>query len=142
MTSFIFLAACVGTGPYAIFFCPVAYIIAAGVTEGKNVKDIEEGFDAAIKNIDEMKTQIKSIGDKTDALVAKVKSDKDKMIAIQGQFSEAKRLGGLALKLYDQLYQPFKTSVVTLRDSCVSFLAVQDQPMKLDSSSYRARRFI
>ena len=142
MTSFIFQAACVGTGPYAIFVCPVAYIIAISVTEAKNVKDIEEGFDAAIKNINEMKTQIKSIGDKTDALVAKVKSDKDKMIAIQGQFSEAKRLGGLALKLYDQLYQPFKKSVVTLRDSCVSFLAEQDQPMKLDSSSYRARRFI
>jgi len=35
-----------------IIACPIAFSIAAGVTEGKNVKDIQASFDDGIKEID------------------------------------------------------------------------------------------
>ena len=47
-----YLAACLAWGPFAVFACPAAYAIAAGVTEGKTVKEIERAFDSAIRQID------------------------------------------------------------------------------------------
>lgn len=116
-------AACVLAGPWAIFACPIAYSIASGITEGKNVKDIQEAFDFAINQINGMKADIKKIGDETKVLIDKVVSDKSQMVVIQGQLDVAQRNGRLALKLFDSFYTTFKASVNLLLDSCKAYLA-------------------
>ena len=69
-------------GPFAFIACPIAYAIASGITEGKNVKDIRKAFDGAIKQIDGMRKNIKSIGDKTNKLVERVDADKKRMLSL------------------------------------------------------------
>ena len=67
-----YLAACLAWGPFAVFACPAAYAIAAGITEGKTVKEIERAFDSAIRQIDTKRKKIDAIGVKTKSLVNKV----------------------------------------------------------------------
>ena len=120
------------SGPWAFIACPIAYAIAGGVTEGKNVKDIEKGFDSAIAQIDSMRKDISSIGDKTKKLVERVKADKTRMVNIQSQMDDAERNGRHA-KLYDIFFKRFKTAVTTLLNSCKAYLAVDSaDPLKLD----------
>ena len=120
------------TGPWAFIACPLAYAIASGVTEGKNVKDIEKGFDSAIAQIDSMRKDITSIGDKTKKLVKRVRADKNRMVTIQSQMDAAERNGRHA-KLYDVFFSRFKTAVKTLLNSCKAYLAVDSSdPLKLD----------
>lgn len=126
-------AACVAAGPLAFIACPISYAIASGITEGKSVKDIQKAFDGAIGQIDGMRKDITSIGDKTNKLVERVKADKKRMVNIQDQLDIAEGNGRLALKLYDIFFARFKTAVTTLYKSCQDYLAVQDyDTFKLD----------
>merc|ERR1711860_30491 len=82
-------AVCLAFGPLAFIACPISYAIASGVTEGKNVKDIQKGFDAGIAEIGKMTKEIKGIGEKTNNLIVRVKKDKEQMLTIQDQLDDA-----------------------------------------------------
>ena len=120
-------------GPFAFIACPIAYAIASGITEGKNVKDIRKAFDGAIKQIDGMRKDIKSIGDKTNKLVERVDADKKQMVDIQDQMDDAERNGRLTQTLFNIFFKRFRESVTTLSESCKAYLAVQTSDnFKLD----------
>ena len=122
------IAACVLTGPWAFIACPVAYAIASGITEGKSVKDIQKGFDGAIAQIDGMRKDISSVGNKTKELVERVKADKKRMVNIQSQMDDAERNGDIASGLFDLFVDQFKTIITNLLDSCEAYLAVGSLP--------------
>ena len=130
-------------GPFAFIACPVAYAIAGGVTEGKNVKDIQAAFDGSIAQIDSMRKDITSVGDKTKELVERVKADKTRMVNIQSQMDDAERNGRLTLNLFDLFFGRFKTAVTNLFNSCEAYLAVQSaDPLKLDYNRKKNNRHL
>ena len=110
-------------GPFAIFACPAAYAIAAGVTEGKTVKDIERAFDSAIRLIETRRNEIDAIGVKTKSLVNKVNADKTRMTGIQDQLDKAERNGRLTLKFSSLFFNRFKESISSLLTSCRNYLS-------------------
>jgi len=100
-----FVAACLAAGPFAIIACPIAYGIAAGVTEGHNVKQIQKNFDKGIEQISAMRSDIASIGEKTKNLVARVDEDKRKLLGIQENLDMANRQGRLTIRKF-ALFSP------------------------------------
>ena len=110
-------------GPFAIFSCPAAYAIAAGITEGKTVKDIENTYDGAIREFDNMRRSIDGIGAKTRALVDRVNFDKSKMTGIRSQLDIANRDGRLFVKLTDLFFNRFKSSLSDLLGKCQAYLS-------------------
>jgi len=82
----LILASCLAWGPFAIFACPISYGIAAGVTEGKSVKDIEKRFETGIQKLNEMKSHIEKLKTKTNKLIGLVKRDYNKLVGIQTEF--------------------------------------------------------
>ena len=119
-------------GPLAFIACPIAYAIASGVSEGVNVKDIQRGFDRSITQIDGMRKDIATIGEKTKKIVERVKADKNRMVTIQSQMDDAERNGRLTLRLFDLFFNRFKTAVTTLFNGCEAYLAVKSSPLKLN----------
>ena len=132
-------------GPWAFIACPIAYAIASGVTEGKNVKEIKEAFDGAIAQVDGMRKDIKSVGDKTKKLVQRVKEDKNRMVNIQSQMDDANRNGRLTLGMFNLFFNRFKTAVTTLLNSCKAYIAVRSKrsaPLKLDFNRKKHNRHL
>ena len=119
----VFLALCILTGPLVFIACPVAFAVSAGVTEGKNVKDIKEGFEKGKRNIENMRTNIQTIGDKTNKLVEVVVKDKERMVTIQDKADDAARGGRITLKLYKPRYfDRFQDTVNELLKLCRNYL--------------------
>ena len=118
-----YLAACLAWGPFAVFACPAAYAIAAGITEGKTVKEIERAFDSAIRQIDTKRKEIDAIGVKTKSLVNKVNADKIKMTGVQKQLDKAERNGRLTLKFTSLFFNRFKESMSSLLTYCRNYLS-------------------
>jgi len=85
----LILASCLAWGPFAIFACPISYGIAAGVTEGKSVKDIEKRFETGIQKLNEMKSHIEKLKTKTNKLIGLVKRDYNKLVGIQTELTNS-----------------------------------------------------
>jgi len=115
-------AVCLAFGPLAFIACPISYAIASGVTEGKNVKDIQKSFDAGIAEIGKMTKSIKSIGSKTNKLITRVKKDKEQMLTIQDKLDQAQRGGRLALRA-SFFFKRFQGKVEDLFNACNLYLA-------------------
>ena len=126
-----FLAACVAAGPFAVFACPIAYAIASGVTEGKNVKDIQAAFDAGVQQIKVLRTTISSIGKKTRQLVSRVKADKDRLVNVQSQLDVANREGRLTLKHYTMFFKRYHSTVIELYNQCNDYLQADKKTLLL-----------
>ena len=110
-------------GPFAIFTCPAAYAIAAGITEGKTVKDIENRYDGAIREFDNMRRTIDVIGAKTGSLVDRVKTDKNRMTEIRSQLDNTDRNGRLFVKFTHVFFDRFKNSLSDLLGKCQAYLS-------------------
>jgi len=112
-----FLAACV----IIPILCPMAYSIAAGVTEG-NVKEIQKGFDKGINQINTMKTEINAMRNKTTQLIGKVRSDNKKLVIIYAKLDDANTNAGFALKIdFTIFFEPFKEAVTALYKFCQGY---------------------
>ena len=105
-------------GPFAIFACPAAYGIAAGITEGKTVKDIENKYNGAIREFDNMRRRIDGIETRTKAFVDNVNSDKTKMTEIRSQLDSANRNGRLTIRYTKLFFAKFKNSMSDLIAKC------------------------
>ena len=115
----LFLAACLAWGPLAVFTCPAAYAIAAGVTEGKTVKDIEAKYDSAIKDLENTKKEIDSVSATTKALIDQVNYDKKVMDTVRTELNKASIGGRLAIKDTSKYFIIFQAGITALRDNCV-----------------------
>jgi len=136
-------AACLAFGPLAIFACPIAYGVAAGVTQAVTIKkiiaDVTKRFDATRTQIDNVKTSINAIGTKTKELVEKVEADKARLVAIQEKMKDSQSKGKFVVKFFDnrmftKTFNKFKTIVTDLMAMCNNYLATDrgDAPLKLE----------
>jgi len=108
----------------SIFGCPIAFSVAAGITEGKTVKEISKRFNKGIQEIKDMERQINGMESKTKQLVVKMKSDNDKIVKIHKKLDDANLNADLALDIdFNKFFESFKDAVDTLYKLCQSYLS-------------------